>query len=42
MHFHPGWSGPAEGFGYERYYVGDSHYRYVGHQQDRRTTEQEN
>jgi hypothetical protein len=42
MHFHPGWSGPTEGFGYRGYYIGDDNYRYVGHQQDRRTSGQEN
>jgi hypothetical protein len=42
MHFHPGWSGPTEGFGYRGYYTGDDNYRYVGHQQDRRTSGQEN
>jgi hypothetical protein len=31
MHFHPGWSGPTEGFGRIGYYTGDGHYRYVGH-----------
>jgi hypothetical protein len=42
MHFHLGWLGPAEGFGYGGYYTGDGRYRYVSHQQDNRTTVQEN
>jgi hypothetical protein len=37
MHFHPGWSGPAEVFGYKVYYIGDGRYGYVGHQQDKKT-----
>jgi hypothetical protein len=36
MHFHLGWSGPAEGFGHGGYYAGDGRYRSVGRQQDRR------
>jgi hypothetical protein len=36
MPFHPGWSGPAEDFGYSGYYAGDDRYRHVGHQQDSR------
>jgi hypothetical protein len=31
-----------QGFGHGSYYVGDSHYKYVGHQQDNRTLRQEN
>jgi hypothetical protein len=42
MHFHPGWSGPAQGFGYEGYYAGDGRYGYTGHQQDWRASGQEN
>jgi hypothetical protein len=42
MSFSPGWSGPAEDFGYEGYYVGDNRYRYVDHQQDSRILRQEN
>jgi hypothetical protein len=32
MHFHPGWSGPAEDFGHGGYYTGDDRYENVGHQ----------
>jgi hypothetical protein len=32
MHFHPGWSGPSEGFGHGGYYTGDGCYMSVGHQ----------
>jgi hypothetical protein len=35
MHFHPGWSGPAQDFGHVGYYVGDGFYEHVGHQQGR-------
>jgi hypothetical protein len=42
MHFHQGWSGLAEGFGHGGYYTRDSSYGYVGHQQDRRASRQEN
>jgi hypothetical protein len=42
MHFHPGWSEPAEGFGHEGHYAGDGRYVYVSHQQDRRALGQEN
>jgi hypothetical protein len=42
MHFHPGWSGPADDFGYGGYYIGDGHYRYVSHQQHSRILRQEN
>jgi hypothetical protein len=42
MHFHPGWSGPAEGFGHGGYYTGDDHDGSVGHQQDRKAPRQEN
>jgi hypothetical protein len=42
MHFHPGWSGPAEGFGHGGYYTGDGCYEYVDHQQDSKTPRQEN
>jgi hypothetical protein len=42
MHFHPGWSGPVEGFGHGGNYAGDGCYRYVGHQHDSRTPSQEN
>jgi hypothetical protein len=34
MPFHSGWSGPAKGFGYGGYYVGDNRYGHIGHQQD--------
>jgi hypothetical protein len=37
MHFHPGWSGPAEGFGHGGYYAGDNRYGYIVHQQDKKT-----
>jgi hypothetical protein len=36
MHFHPGWSGSAEEFGHGGYYIGDSCYGHVSHQQDTR------
>jgi hypothetical protein len=36
MHFHPGWSGPAEGFSHVGYYIGDSCYGSVGHQHDKK------
>jgi hypothetical protein len=42
MHFHPGWSGPIEGFGHGGYYKGDCHYESVGHQQDGKAPRQEN
>jgi hypothetical protein len=42
LHFHPGWSGLAEGFGHRGYYTGDGRYRSVGHQQDRKAPRQEN
>jgi hypothetical protein len=42
MHFHLGWSGPAEGFVHGGYYAGDGRYRSVSHQQDRRAPRQEN
>jgi hypothetical protein len=42
MHFHPGWLGPAEGFGHEGYYTGDGRYGSVSHQHDRRAPRQEN
>jgi hypothetical protein len=42
MHFHPGWSGPAEGFDNEGYYTGGDCYESVGHQQDRKAPKQEN
>jgi hypothetical protein len=42
MHFHPGWSGPSEGFGHICYNIGDNRYGSAGHQQDRRTLRQEN
>jgi hypothetical protein len=42
MHFHPGWSGPFEGFGHGDYYVGDGPYGSISQQQDRRTPRQEN
>jgi hypothetical protein len=42
MHFHLGWSGPAQGFGYEGYYAGDGRYGHTGHQQDRRASRPEN
>jgi hypothetical protein len=42
MHFHPGWSGPTQGFGIGGYYAGHDYYEDVGHQQDRRAPGQEN
>jgi hypothetical protein len=42
MPFHPGWSGPAESFGYGGFYVGGSRYRHIGHQQDRGAPRLEN
>jgi hypothetical protein len=36
MHFHPGWSGPAEGFSHEGYYIRDNCYGSVGHQHDKK------
>jgi hypothetical protein len=36
MHFHPGRSEPAQGFGHEVFYAGDGRYGHIGHQQDRR------
>jgi hypothetical protein len=42
MHFYSEWSGPTEGFGHGGYYAGDGHYGYVGHQQVKRTSGQEN
>jgi hypothetical protein len=42
MHFHVGWLGPTQGFGHGGYYTGDGCYGYVGHQQDRRASGQEN
>jgi hypothetical protein len=42
IHFHPGWSGPAEGFDHGGYYTGDDRYWSVGHQQDRKASRQEN
>jgi hypothetical protein len=42
MDFHPGWSGPIEGFGHGGYYTRDDRYRSVGHQQDRKASRQEN
>jgi hypothetical protein len=42
MHFHSGWSGHAEGFGHEGYYVGGGRYRYISHQQDTRVLGHEN
>jgi hypothetical protein len=41
MHFHSGWSGPTESFGHGGYYVGDSRYGSVDHQQDRKAPRQE-
>jgi hypothetical protein len=41
-HFHPRWSGPAEGFSHRRYYTGDGRYRRIGHQQGRKAPRQEN
>jgi hypothetical protein len=35
MPFHPGWSGPTEGFGFVGFYAGDGRCGHVGHQQDR-------
>jgi hypothetical protein len=42
MHFHPGWSGPTQGFDHGGYYVGDGRYRHIGHQQSRGASGQEN
>jgi hypothetical protein len=42
MHFHPGWSGPTQGFDHGGYYIGDGRYEHAGHQQDRRASGQEN
>jgi hypothetical protein len=42
MHFHPGWSGPTQGFDHGGYYVGDDRYKHVGHQHDRMASRQEN
>jgi hypothetical protein len=42
MHFHPGWSGPVEGFSHGGYFTRDGHYGYVGHQYDSKTLSQEN
>jgi hypothetical protein len=42
MHFHPGGSGPTQGFGHGCYYTGDSRYRHIGHQHGRKASGQEN
>jgi hypothetical protein len=42
MHFHPGWSGPVEGFGHGGYFTRDGCYGYIGHQHDSKTLRQEN
>jgi hypothetical protein len=42
MHYHPGWSGPAEGFSHEGYYTGDGCYGSIGHQQGRKSQRQKN
>jgi hypothetical protein len=42
IHFHPGWSRLAEGFGHGGYYAGDGRYRYVDRQQDRSVSGHEN
>jgi hypothetical protein len=42
MHFHPGWLGPAQGFGHGYYYTGDGCYRHIGHQQGKEASGQEN
>jgi hypothetical protein len=42
MHFHLGWSRPTQSFVHGGYYVGDGHYGYVGHQQGRGASGQEN
>jgi hypothetical protein len=42
MHFHPGWSGPAQGFGHGGYYARDGCYRHINHQQGREASGQEN
>jgi hypothetical protein len=42
MPFHPGWSGPAKGFGYGGFYARDNCYRHVSHQQDRGALGKEN
>jgi hypothetical protein len=41
MHFHPGWSGHAEGFGHGDYYTIDGRYEYISHEHDRRASGQE-
>jgi hypothetical protein len=42
MHFHSGWSGPAESFGHGGYYTGDDRYGSVDYQQDKKGPRQEN
>jgi hypothetical protein len=42
MNFHPGWLGHAEGFDNGGYYARDGCYAYISHQQDKRTSRQEN
>jgi hypothetical protein len=42
MHFHPGWLGPAQGFGHGGYYTKDGYYGHIGHQQGREALGQEN
>jgi hypothetical protein len=42
MHFHLGWSGPAEGFHHRGYYIEDGRYWSVSHQKDKKASRQEN
>jgi hypothetical protein len=42
MHFHSGWSRPAEGVDHRGYYSGEGHYGSVDHPRHRRTSRQEN
>jgi hypothetical protein len=41
MHFHPGWTGHAQGFSHGSYYTGDGCYRHIGHQQGSEASGQE-
>jgi hypothetical protein len=41
-HFHPRWSGPAQGFSHGGYYTGDDCYGHISHQQGREASGQEN
>jgi hypothetical protein len=42
MHFHPERLRPTQGFVHGGYYAGDGRYGHIGHQQDKRVSEQEN